>query len=252
MSATERLLAAIVDIQHYITHDIDPDKCAACPRWDELQSAAMEAVAEIGRLQLAYDDQHSVASLMSQEVEKAEAEVERLKEDYHNACKTVVQVHAAATGRPGEGPFLGVIEDAAAVCAERDALQAEVERLRADAERYRWLRDVATGDEWDYIMTTEDTDAAIDAARGGAMSRIINGREYFCGEEIEQSFTRWRDARIEELEAEVERLRARDEEWQRKASAWMASPEAAQRLDGYRELAQRVNAAEEAAARGKK
>ena len=39
------------------------------------------------------------------------------------------------------------------------------------------------------------------------MSRIINGREYFCGEEIERSFTRWRDARIEELEAEVERLR---------------------------------------------
>ena len=61
---------------------------------------------------------------------EAEAEVERLKEDYHNACKTVVQVHAAATGRPGEGPFLGVVEDVAAVRAERDALQAEVERLR--------------------------------------------------------------------------------------------------------------------------
>ena len=52
------------------------------------------------------------------------------------------------------------------IVEERDALRAEVERLRVDAERYRWLRDVATGDEWDYIMTTEDTDAAIDAARG--------------------------------------------------------------------------------------
>lgn len=50
MSATERLLAAIVDIQHYITHDIDPDKCAACPRWDELQGAAMGVVTEIERL----------------------------------------------------------------------------------------------------------------------------------------------------------------------------------------------------------
>jgi len=45
--------------------------------------------------------------------------------------------------------------------------------------------------------------------------------------------------------AEVERLQARDEEWRQKASAWMASPEAAQRLDGYRELAQRLNAAED-------
>jgi hypothetical protein len=50
--------------------------------------------------------------------------------------------------------------------------------------------------------------------------------------------------RAEKAEAEVERLRARDEQWRQKASAWMASPEAAQRLDGYRELAQRLNAAE--------
>ena len=53
MSAAERLLNAIVDIQHYITHDIDPHKCAACPRWDELQGAAMEAVEEIERLKAA-------------------------------------------------------------------------------------------------------------------------------------------------------------------------------------------------------
>jgi mannitol/fructose-specific phosphotransferase system IIA component (Ntr-type) len=44
--------------------------------------------------------------------------------------------------------------------------------------------------------------------------------------------------------AEVERLQERDAEWGRKASAWIASPEAAQRLDGYRELAQKLNAAE--------
>ena len=58
-----------------------------------------------------------------------------------------------------------------------------------------------------------------------------------------QRVTQWCD-RAEKSEAEVARLQARDEEWQRKASAWMASPEAAQRLDGYRELAQRLNAAE--------
>ena len=53
MSTAERLLNAVADLQHYITHDIDPDKCAACPRWDELQGAAMEAVEEIERLKAA-------------------------------------------------------------------------------------------------------------------------------------------------------------------------------------------------------
>ncbi len=38
-------------------------------------------------------------------------------------------------------------------------------------------------------------------------------------------------------ETESERLRARDAEWTEKAQAWLASPEAAQRLAGYRELA---------------
>ena len=46
---------------------------------------------------------------------------------------------------------------------------------------------------------------------------------------------------IEKLRAEVERLQKRDAEWTEKAAAWLSSAEAAQRLDGYRELAARVN-----------
>ena len=51
-------------------------------------------------------------------------------------------------------------------------LEGTVERLRADAERYRWLRDPANAnrDEWNafgpYSSATE-IDAAIDAARAG-------------------------------------------------------------------------------------
>lgn len=49
-----------------------------------------------------------------------------------------------------------------------------------------------------------------------------------------------------ELRAQVEALRERNDEWERKASAWMASPQAGQWLDGYRELALRLNVAKAA------
>ena len=45
--------------------------------------------------------------------------------------------------------------------------------------------------------------------------------------------------------AELRRLHALCAEWEKKAATWLASPEAAQRLNGYRELAQRLNAAEQ-------
>ena len=50
VGVTERLLAPIVDIQHHITHGAEPLGCAACPRWDELQSAAVAIVDEVERL----------------------------------------------------------------------------------------------------------------------------------------------------------------------------------------------------------
>lgn len=53
VGVNERLLAAIVDIQHHITHGAEPVGCAACPRWDKLQSAAVAIVAEVRRLMLA-------------------------------------------------------------------------------------------------------------------------------------------------------------------------------------------------------
>ncbi len=43
---------------------------------------------------------------------------------------------------------------------------------------------------------------------------------------------------IEQAAAELRRLHDLCAEWERKAATWLASPEAAKRLDGYRELAQ--------------
>ena len=53
------------------------------------------------------------------------------------------------------------------------------------------------------------------------------------------------DHPIDEAAAELRRLHALCAEWEKKAATWLASPEAAQRLNGYRELAQRLNAAEQ-------
>ena len=44
-----------------------------------------------------------------------------------------------------------------------------------------------------------------------------------------------------EAAAELRRLDKLCAEWETKAATWLASPEAAQRLEGYRELAQQVN-----------
>ena len=127
------------------------------------------------------------------------AEVETLRVDYGLACKLVADMHAAATGRPGEGPRLGVLEDVAAVRAEVEALRAllpgpyymdppdggdvpiveQMRRMAKDAERYRWLREgpviTVYVDVSDGILLTpgfvpklggfpEKLDAAIDAA----------------------------------------------------------------------------------------
>lgn len=56
-------------------------------------------------------------------------------------------------------------------------LHQENERLRKDAERYRWLRDcnggsigittIHTDECFEYILVGTNADAAIDAARGG-------------------------------------------------------------------------------------
>ncbi len=45
--------------------------------------------------------------------------------------------------------------------------------------------------------------------------------------------------------AELRRLDAKNAEWEKKAEAWLASPEAATRLEGYRNLAQRLSAVEQ-------
>lgn len=74
-----------------------------------------------------------------------------------------------------------LIRAISAVEAERDRLAAECEALRADAERYRWLRsseDTTLEDlQWQLVRDYGDEylDAKIDAAMGGKESQGGNG-----------------------------------------------------------------------------
>lgn len=48
---------------------------------------------------------------------------------------------------------------------------------------------------------------------------------------------------FEKAMRERDELKSRCDEWEKKAATWLASPEAVQRLDGYRDLAQQLNTA---------
>ena len=52
-----------------------------------------------------------------------------LEDDYGRACKTIAEMHAAATGKPGDGPRRGVVEDVADL---RAALRELLARAEAD------------------------------------------------------------------------------------------------------------------------
>lgn len=83
-------------------------------------------------------------------------ELESAKEAYLNACKLVADMHAAAVGEV-TGPRLGVVEDVAALKAERD-------EAMKDAERYRYL---CGQQHWSEALE-KAIDAAIAKAEGGA------------------------------------------------------------------------------------
>ena len=52
---------------------------------------------------------------------------------------------------------------------------------------------------------------------------------------------RMNTATNDQAAAELRRLHTVNQQWKEKAATWLASPEAAARLDGYRDLAQQLN-----------
>ncbi|MFI9339999.1 hypothetical protein ACIG0D_01785 [Streptomyces sp. NPDC052773] len=70
---------------------------------------------------------------MDQTTTELAADAEHYKRDYLNACKTIADMHAAATGRSDLGPIRGVVEDVEDVRLRAEA--AEKERDGAYRER---------------------------------------------------------------------------------------------------------------------
>ena len=68
------------------------------------------------------------------EVSELRVERDEMKGNYLRACQTVAAMHAAATGKPGDGPRRGVVEDIEDLRAEKERLQAALEKFEDKIE----------------------------------------------------------------------------------------------------------------------
>ncbi|MGC5343666.1 hypothetical protein [Streptomyces sp. DT171] len=69
-----------------------------------------------------------------QRAETAEQDAERFKADHEAACRTIADMHEAATGRTGMGPIRGVVEDVADVRARAQEMETDRDRWRDATE----------------------------------------------------------------------------------------------------------------------
>ena len=123
-------------------------------------------------------------ALRDKEIEELRKENEALLSNYHKTCGLVADMHAAAVGQM-IGTKRGLVEDIVdlrneneALTIERDLNIRQCDAYRADAERYRWLRDLDedpvlslaaqyTDMNGSAISISQRIDAAIDAAMKG-------------------------------------------------------------------------------------
>jgi hypothetical protein len=95
-------------------------------------------------------------------------EVAEAKADYMRACRLVANMHAAATGRPGEGPVRGVVEDVTDAIAAQAArivdLLREIEQRRLDWDKERTAFVVKAWEQAARIAELERANEALAAA----------------------------------------------------------------------------------------
>ncbi|MET9942896.1 hypothetical protein, partial [Streptomyces halstedii] len=69
------------------------------------------------------------------ETAKEDAEIHRA--NHQAACRTIAEIHEAATGRTGMGPIRGVVEDVADVRARAEQVEANMKEIAKAYDRHR-------------------------------------------------------------------------------------------------------------------
>ena len=122
-------------------------------------------------------EQRAIAHL-----DEARAEVERLKADYERACATIAEMHAAVSGRMGDGPRRGVVEDV------QDLAASEARLAEALVAWKVWVsffaRDIGTDRQrktWDAVTPViQGMEAALAARPKATPRRPIGIPGIFC------------------------------------------------------------------------
>lgn len=114
----------------------------ACPDCQQPLACPAGTAERIAGLEAMHEETLTRAERAEADLAAARQERNEAQSNYDGACRTIALMHEAATGRSGEGPHLGVVEDvAAAVRAARAETEtairaALVTELRAIAS---WL-----------------------------------------------------------------------------------------------------------------
>ncbi len=183
MNPKERLLGAVADLQRFVIHHPDEAKCPVCPRWDELQGAAMQAVTAID------DHEAELAALRAELAVLRNNQLGPVPEGPLKALGAWVADHTDDDTWPTAERLLN------AALAEMEALRAE-RAITASPWRYKeWGGLVVGGGEGsaEVLICTMATNTRHDEGR--------HNRELI----VEAPTLR---ARLDKAEAEAARLRA--------------------------------------------
>jgi hypothetical protein len=124
----------------------------------------MSGMLQMGE-RIAYGSDAALMREAADEIASLRVQLDQAKQDHMSACRLVADMHAAATGRPGEGPVRGVVEDVADL---RHQLQ--------DMERER---DVSRGNAQMHMEAARDLAVQLEAAQ----AECLLLREFFAADQ---------------------------------------------------------------------
>jgi hypothetical protein len=130
----------------------------------------MSGMLQMGE-RIAYGSDAALMREAADEIASLRVQLDQAKQDHMSACRLVADMHAAATGRPGEGPVRGVVEDVA--------------DLRHQLQDMTRERDIAQGNAQMHMEAARELAVQLEAAQAGKVAvRVV--RELFRFESKQQ------------------------------------------------------------------